>query len=135
MGHRGWLAGVGLLIALVGGPTLAADRPVITVTRDGLSPDRIEVHVGEIVQWRAVMKGLKIRLELDPHRDAHEVIERLEDIRAVFRRPGEHWYVASIVGDGHRHARGVVVVRGSNGPVSIPLVCGPASSDRICIEP
>ena len=133
-GPCGWLAGVGFLIALVGGPTFAADQPVITVSCGGLTPDRIEVHVGEIVRWRAV-KGVKTRLELDPHRDAHEVIERLEEIRAVFRRPGEHWYVASIVGDGHRHARGVVVVRESNGPASIPFSCGPASSDRICIEP
>ncbi|MGH9022073.1 MAG: hypothetical protein ACRDV9_03090 [Acidimicrobiia bacterium] len=132
--HRACAAGVGLLIALMGWPAFTADQPVVTVSRGGLTPDRIEVHLGEIVRWRAV-KGVKIRLELDPHRDAHEVIERLEEIRAVFRRPGEHWYVASIVGHGHRNARGLVVVRESNGPASIPLVCGPASSDRICIAP
>jgi plastocyanin len=103
--HRGRLTGVGLLTALMVGLAFGADRPVISVSGGGLTPDRIEVHVGEIIRWRAV-SGVRIRLEFDPHRDAHEVIERDEEIRAVFTRAGEHRYIASIIGDGHRHARG-----------------------------
>ena len=65
------------------------------------------------------------------------MIEREGEIRAVFTRAGEHWYVASIIDDGHRHARGVVVVRESeseNPEVLFPT-CAPASSDRICFAP
>ena len=129
-----WIASAALLTTLVAGPVVAEDRPVISVSRLGLSPDRIQVHVGEVVRWRAV-EGVRIRLEFDPHRDAHEVIQRAGEIRAAFRRTGEHWYIASIGGDGHQHARGVVVVHGAEGPASFPPVCGPESSDRICIEP
>ncbi len=129
-----WIAGAALLTALAAGTVVAEDRPVISVSRLGLSPDRIQVHVGEVVWWRAV-EGAQIRLELDPHRDAHEVIQRAGGIRAAFRRTGEHWYIASIAGDGHQHARGVVVVHGAEGPASFPPICGPASSDLICVEP
>src|SRR6266540_2308432 len=84
-----WIANGALLTALVAGPVVAEDRPVISVSRLGLSPDRIQVHVGEVVRWRAA-EGVKIRLEFDPHRDAHEVIQRTGEIRAAFRRTGEH---------------------------------------------
>jgi plastocyanin len=129
-----WIASAALLTAFVAGSVVADDQPVISVFRLGLSPARIQVHVGEVVRWRAV-EGVQIRLEFDPHRDAHEVIQRVGEIRAVFRRTGEHWYIASIVGDGHQHARGVVVVTGAEGPASFPPICGPESSDRICVDP
>jgi plastocyanin len=129
-----WIALGAILTALVAEPVVAEDRPLISVSRLGLSPDRIQVHVGEVVRWRAV-EGVRIRLEFDPHPDAHEVIQRAGEIRAAFKRTGEHWYVASIVGDGHQHARGLVVVRGAEGPASFPPVCGPESSERICVEP
>jgi len=129
-----WIAGAALLTALVAGVVVAEDRPVISVSRLGLSPDRIQVHVGEVVRWRAV-EGAQIRIQFDPHRDAHEVIQRAGEMRAVFRRTGEHWFIASIVGDGHPRARGVVVVHGAEGPASFPPICAPAISDRICVEP
>lgn len=124
------------LLVMVGVVSTAAggDLPVIGVSPQGLTPDRIEVHVGELVRWQAA-KGLRVRLEFDPHRDAHEVIERSGEIRAIFRQPGRHWYVASIVGDGHRHARGVVIVQEPDHPVPSPLECGPESSPRLCFQP
>ena len=104
-----WKWIVGLAAVLFASAALAADRPVIDVSSSGLVPERIEVHVGETIRWRAE-RGIRMRIEFDPHRDAHEVIERAGDIRAVFTRAGEHWYVASIIDGGHRHVRGVVVV-------------------------
>jgi plastocyanin len=124
-----WLLMVGLVATASGD-----DLPIVDVSRQGLTPDRIEVHVGELVRWRAV-KGVRIRLEFDPHRDAHEVIERSGEIRAIFRQSGKHWYVASIVGDGHRHSRGVVIVREADQPVPSPVECGPESSPRLCFQP
>jgi len=40
-------------------------RPVIDVSRSGLAPDRIEVHVGETIRWR-VEVGVRMRIEFDP---------------------------------------------------------------------
>ena len=65
-----WLLMAGLVATASGD-----DLPIIGVSRQGLTPDRIEVHVGELVRWRAV-KGVRIRLEFDPHRDA-QVVSRL----------------------------------------------------------
>jgi len=58
------------------------------------------------------------------------VIERAGEVRAVFTRAGEHWYVASIIDGGHRHARGVVVVRApeSESPDVLYPACAPESS-------
>lgn len=124
-----WLLMVGLVATASGD-----DFPVIGVSRQGLVPDHIEVHVGELVRWRAA-KGVRIRLEFDPHPDAHEVVERSGEIGAVFRQSGKHWYAATIVGDGHRHVRGVVIVRERDHPAPSPIECGPESSPRICFQP
>ncbi len=48
-----WRIGSGLLAALVAGAAFAADRPVIDVSPSGLAPDKIEVHAGESIRWRA----------------------------------------------------------------------------------
>jgi len=134
--HWTVVASAGLATVLVVAGAIAADRPLIDVSGAGLAPERIEVHVGEIVRWKA-KGGVRMRLEFDPHRDAHEVIERAEEIRAVFTGPGEHWYVASTVGNGSRQARGVVVVRKAEAdrPGAMFPACAPASSHRICFAP
>ena len=131
-----WIVRVALAAVPVAGAVLAADQPVIDVSRSGLAPDRIEVHVGETIRWR-IERGVRVRIEFDPHRNAHEVIERAREVRAVFTRAGEHWYAASIVDGGHRHARGVVVVRApeSESPHVLYPACAPESSDRICFAP
>ena len=122
------------LATLMAGPAFSADRPVIGVSPGGLVPDKIGVHVGEVVQWQAA-GVVGIRIEFDSHRGAHELVERSGEIRAVFIRPGEHWYVASIAGNSHRQVRGVVVVREADGPASLPPICAPPSSGQICFEP
>jgi hypothetical protein len=129
-----WVVSLWLLMVGSVGAAFGDDLPIVDVSRQGLIPDRIEVHVGELVRWRTV-KGVRIRLEFDPHRDAHEVVERSGEVRAIFRRSGEHWYAASIVGDGHHHVRGVVIVRERDHPAPSPLECGPESSPRICFQP
>ena len=135
MGRR-WIVQASLVTVLIAGAVIAADQPVVEVSRGGLAPARIEVHVGEIIRWRTT-DGIRMRIEFDPHRNAHEVIERAGEIRAVFTRSGEHWYVASIVDGGHRHARGVVMVRAteSERPERLYPGCAPESSDRICFAP
>ena len=128
------VATVTFLSLLMTDQTTGADRPIVDVSPDGLVPARIEVHVGETITWRPI-GGVRIRLEFDPHRDAHEVIETSKEVRAVFTKAGEHWYIASIAADGHQHARGVVVVQESDKGSSLPPTCGPQSSHRICFEP
>lgn len=112
----------------------ADDQPTVTVSREAVSPARLEVHVGEVVTWRAAGGG-RLRIELDKHRDAHEVIERTGQIRGVFRHAGEHWYEARLADNGHRHLRGVVVVRPSTTVPQWPETCDPGSSTRICFAP
>ena len=134
---RGIVLGVlggGLLASLMVAPACGADRPIVEVSVSGLAPARIEVHAGEVIAWRPI-GGVRLRLAFDPHRDAHEVVEGSKEMRAVFRRPGEHWYAMTILSNGHHHARGVVVVRGPEGDPSWPSVCAPGSSPRICFEP
>lgn len=129
-----WVVGTGLLVAWMVAAVYGSDFPIISVSRGALAPDRVEVHVGEVVQWRA-KAGVRIRLEFDAHRDAHEVIVRSGEIRAVFRQPGQHWYVASIIGDGHRHARGVVIVLEADQDLADFPLCAPESSVRLCFQP
>jgi plastocyanin len=122
-----------VLSAAVFSRSSADDRPVIVVNPDGPIPARLEVHVGEVVSWRG-RGNERLRIELDHHPNAHEIIERQGEVRGVFRRAGEHTYVAR-VGDAKREGRGVIVVRDSLRPgLSLPD-CAPESSERICFEP
>jgi plastocyanin len=123
-----------LMLAVRFLPAAADDRPVIAISPDGLTPERLEVHVGERVRWRAG-DGQRIRLDLDRHPQAHEIIERSEEILAIFLLPGEHSYTASLTVDGHRHFRGTIVVRASAAKWELWPTCGAGSSDRICVAP
>lgn len=122
------------LIVISTVPAAAVDEPVVILSHHNLAPQRIEVHVGERIRWRSA-GGERLRLVLDAHPNAHEVIVRDGEISAVFVEPGEHWYTGSVVKDGERRFRGVVVVREREGPVGLPPVCGPGSSRVICVEP
>ena len=126
------LALVGFLI--IDGPVGAADRPVIVISNQALAPVRLEVHLGEQVRWRAAGGG-RLRIELDDHPAAHEVIERTEEIKAVFLKPGEHSYSGTLVENGKRSFRGIVAVTGTPDTDVLPPVCSPESSRRICFEP
>lgn len=136
-GPTSWLRMWWLAVILVGFTVSAAgaiDVPVILVQPGRLIPERLEVHVGEVVTWRAA-GGRPLRLELDPHPSGHEVVLRAGDVRAYFRKPGEHWYTVTITNGSGRSLRGTVSVReGQLGGEEL-LICGPESSGRICIEP
>ena len=110
------------------------DRPVVLISKGGAVPPRLEVHVGEVVSWRAVSGG-RLRLELDRHPSAHEVVERHGEVRGVFRKPGEHSYSGRLLDDGDTPFRGVVIVGAGREPLTLPPQCAPESSDRICITP
>jgi len=112
--------------------SVADDRPVVIISGDAATPPRLEVHVGEIVSWRSVRTDL-LRIELDDHPRAHEIIERQGEVRGVFRLPGEHSYIAR-VGGGPREVRGLIVVRESMQPGSGLPDCAPESSERICFD-
>ena len=130
-----WPWGAVLFAGVVGGvgALSADDRPVIIINRDGPTPIRLDVHIGEIVIWRGV-RNERLRIELDDHPRAHEIIERHGEVRGVFRRSGEHSYVARL-GESTREARGVIVVKESLRPgVALPE-CAPESSERICFGP
>ena len=114
-------------------PASADDRPVIIIGTDGPTPQRLDVHVGEIVSWRGA-GGERLRIQLDHHAGAHEIIERHGEVRGVFRRPGEHSYVAR-AGDSRREARGIIVVKESLRPNVGLLECSAESSERICFDP
>lgn len=108
---------------------------MVSVSKEGLDPARLEIHVGEVVRWRA-REGGTVRVELDMHEGAHEAIVRQKEIRAVFLEPGEHGYEAAIVGAGGKTFRGLIVVRPALGERRPLLpVCGPGSSWRICVDP
>lgn len=130
--------GIGLALALLGpsSPMSAAsdDRPIVTVSRQAVTPARLDVHVGEVIRWRAPA-GERLQIELDPHRGAHEVVVRSGEVYAVFRQPGEHWYTGSLVENGRQSFRGVVVVEDTGTSPPLPFTCGPESSARICIAP
>ncbi len=125
----GWLIGLWLLAT----PTAAAvDEPVIRVAQDSVVPDRIDVHVGELVRWWGP-SGQLLRLELDPHPTAHEIVVRETTIGARFLKSGAHSYSVSVAGS--RARRGTVMVLETLEPASLAPVCGPGSSARLCIEP
>jgi len=136
-GRRHWiycLAFIGLFASTGALPMEASDDPVVTISPSDLAPHRLEVHLGERVRWRA-SGGQRLRLELDPHHGAHEVVIKQGEIQAVFLRAGEHWYQGSLMNDGEKAFRGVVVVREAGHPLDVPRMCGPESSDRICFMP
>ena len=128
---RGVLA-VGFL--LVAGWTFGADQPIITVLRDALSPGVIEVHVGELIRWRAP-GGEHLPLRLDAHPGAHEAVVRSGEIRAVFLVPGVHSYEVSVITHGQKALAGTVIVKEAEAAVERPPVCGPPSFREICFEP
>jgi plastocyanin len=127
-----WLA-IGLLGFTVSAAG-AVDAPVILVQAERLVPERLEVHVGEVVTWRAA-GGRPLRLELDPHRSGHEVVLRTGEVRTYFRKPGEHWYKVTIVDRPGKALRGTVSVREGQIREERLLICGPESTGRICIAP
>lgn len=110
----------------------ADDRPVVIVSAQGVTPARLEVHVGEIVSWRSA-DNRRLRIELDDHPSAHEIVEREGQVRGIFRKTGEHSYVAR-PGDGLRDSRGLIVVKQSSQPPAGFPECAPESSERICFE-
>ena len=112
----------------------AVDAPVILVQAERLVPERLEVHLGEVVTWRAA-GGRPLRLELDPHPSGHEVVVRSGEVRAYFRKPGEHWYKVTTVNGPGKTLRGTVSVREGQIREEQQLICGSESSGRICIEP
>lgn len=132
-----WWRALGAVLVALGMGALcrvsADDRPVIIIGTEGPTPLRLDVHVGEIASSRGA-GGERLRIQLDHHAGAHEIIERHGEVRGVFRRSGEHSYVAR-VGDGPREARGVIVVKESLRPnVGLPE-CSAESSERICFDP
>lgn len=127
-----WLAVI--LIGLTASGAGSSDAPVIVVHTERLIPDRLEVHLGEVVTWRAA-SGRHFRLELDPHPSGHEVVRRAGEVRAYFRKPGEHWYTITITNGAGKPLRGTVSVREGQSKGEPLLICGPESSGRICIEP
>ena len=69
--------------------TFAADQPIVLVGPHALAPQRLDVHVGELIRWRAA-GGEDLHLRLDAHPGAHEAVVRSGEIRAVFLLPGVH---------------------------------------------
>lgn len=128
---RGLLA-VGFLF--LAGRTFAADQPIITVGPDALAPHRIEVHVGELIRWRAP-GGEHLHLQLDAHPQAHEAVVRSGEIRAIFLLPGVHTYEVLLIGDGRRALAGTVIVKEAEAAVDLPRICDPRSFKEICFEP
>jgi hypothetical protein len=122
------------LSVVIASGSWATDEPIIQVSREALNPPRLEVHVGEVVRWRTA-PGERLRIQLDDHPMAHGVIMRSGEIRAVFLKPGEHWYTGSIVYNGQKPFRGLVVVRNPDSPPHLPPLCSGESSDRICFMP
>lgn len=134
-GHRViHLAGCVLVAVAGAAPATAVDEPVIEVSAGRAVPARLEVHVGERVRWRGPA-GQRVQIELDPHRDAHEVVVREGEIQAVFLAPGEHWYRGTLLDDDKQSFRGVVVVGAARGPVDQLPVCSSESSYRVCFAP
>lgn len=112
----------------------AVDAPVIHVQRGRLVPERLEVHLGEVVTWN-VEGGRRVRLELDPHPSGHEVVIRAGEVRAYFRKPGAHWYTVTVENWPSSPLRGTVLVGERQEKGEPLLICGPETSGRICFEP
>jgi hypothetical protein len=115
-------------------PAFGDDQPVIMVSPNALVPQHIEVHVGELIRWRAA-GGEHLHLQLDAHPHAHEAVVRSGEIRAVFLVPGVHTYEVLVISDGRRALTGTVTVKEAQGAVDLPRTCGPGSSTEICFEP
>ena len=115
-------------------PASGDDLPIVIVSRETVTPPRLVVHVGEVIRWRSATGG-RLRIQFDDHLGAHEVVIRSGEVLAVFRRPGEHWYTGSLLENEQRTFRGVVVVGDAGRPAVPPFICGPESSDRMCIAP
>ena len=123
-----------LIVALSALADARADDAPIVQVRDGrLEPAALSVHVGEVVRWRSPA-GQALRLELDRHPSAHEAAERAGEINAVFRKPGRHTYVVTIVSTGEK-LLGTVSVGPGHGTPERPLDCAAGSSDRVCFMP
>jgi hypothetical protein len=115
-------------------PAAAVDEPVILISAGSVTPARLGVHLGERVRWRAPA-GQRVRVELDPHRDAHEVVVREGEIQAVFLAAGEHGYRGTLMDDGKQSFRGVVVVGAARDPAEPIPTCSVESSYRVCFAP
>ena len=111
----------------------ADDAPIVHIRDGRLEPAALSVHVGEVVRWRA-SGGQALRVELDRHPTAHEIAERAGEINAVFRKPGLHSYVVTIVATGERLV-GTVSVGEAHGVPDRLLDCAAGSSDRVCFMP
>ena len=109
----------------------ADDAPIVDVRNGRLEPKTLSVHVGEVVRWRS--PGQAIRVQLDRHPTAHEVAEGADGINAIFRKPGRHTYVVTIVATGERLVGGVVVGEGHG--TDSAKECTAGSSDRVCFLP
>ncbi len=131
-GHWGGVLTLGLL-GLVA-PAFGTDQPIITVWRDALAPHEIEVHVGELIRWRAP-GGEPLQLQLDAHPRAHEAVVRAGEIRAVFLLPGVHTYEVLVVTDGRKVLTGTVIVKEAEAMRDRPLTCGPSIYKEVCFEP
>jgi len=130
--HWCGLLAVGFLF--LAGRTFAADQPIIMVGPDALAPQRIEVHVGELIRWRAP-GGEHLHLRLDTHPHAHEAVVRSGEIRAVFLLPGVHTYEVLLIANGRKALAGTVIVKEAEAAVDLPRACGPDSFKEICFEP
>lgn len=87
---------IALLAAVLVTPVAYADdQPVVVISAEGVTAARLEVHVGEIVSWRSA-ENRRLRIELDDHPGAHEIVEREGQVRGIFRKAGEHSYVAGL---------------------------------------
>jgi hypothetical protein len=111
-----------------------ANEPIITLSHHNLVPQRIEVHVGEVVRWRTAGGG-RVEIRLDSHPGEHHVARRDGEVRGVFLRPGEHRYTGVINRISRRSFAGVVVVHPAQESLTLPPVCGRGSSDMLCIAP
>ena len=129
-----WRGVLVVAFLLLAARTFATDQPIITVWRDALAPHLIEVHVGELIRWRAP-GGEHLHLQLDAHPRAHEAVVRSGEIRAVFLLPGVHTYEVLLITDGRKVLAGTVVVKAAEGAIDVPRTCGPASFKEICFEP
>ena len=122
-----WVVSKGLLVALAVGTALASSA-------DRLAPASIEVHVGELIRWRAAA-GEHLHLSLDAHPGAHQALVRSGEIRATFLLPGLHTYKVFVMTDGRKTLSGTVIVKEPETAVDLPRVCSPGSFKEICFEP
>ena len=63
------------------------------------------------------------------------MIDRANEVRATFLKPGEHTYTARLHVKGAAAFQGTVIVTPARGEPVLPLTCGQESSDEICIAP